>query len=289
LDDRDETAAGGEPVDAPETRVEAGEKRSFRDRFPLKTVIALVLIVLLGLPVFSLLQPRYYERYEDLGPRMENWRESTHARISCSSCHIEPGIGGFVSFATKAIPAFYSQLLHGPRPENLLSTPGREACQRCHTGYRQVSATGDLLIPHQAHVEVLELDCAVCHEELVHADNTQGFNAPKMTMCLELCHDGEQASAECTDCHTRKQVPDDHLREDWLLVHSEMVDTVDCGECHAWSPDYCADCHAERPEGHAGNWKKLHQYPALERGRDGCMTCHDEESCLECHDPWDED
>jgi hypothetical protein len=148
-----------------------------------------------------------------------------------------------------------------------------------------VSATGDLLIPHRAHVEVLEVGCPTCHQDLVHSENTKGFNLPEMSTCMELCHDGEKSTAECIKCHTRKQVPDDHLEEDWLLVHSEMIDTVDCGECHAWSPDYCADCHSELPESHSvGNWKDLHQYPAVERGEQGCMTCHDEEKCLECHD-----
>jgi hypothetical protein len=105
-----------------------------------------------------------------------------------------------------------------------------------------------------------------------------------MSFCLEACHDDEQASAECVDCHTRKQVPDNHLDEDWLQVHAERVDEIDCGECHAWSPDYCAECHSERPPSHVGNWKNDHQFPALERGEDGCMTCHDEAFCLECHD-----
>jgi hypothetical protein len=246
--------------------------RALARRFPLKSAIALAIIVLLGLPVFSLLQPGYYGRYEDLGPRMDNWRESTHARIACSACHVEPGVGGYVSFAAQAIPAFYSQLFQGPRPENLLSTPGTEACNRCHTSYRQVSATGDLLIPHQAHVEVLEVNCSVCHADLVHSVNEKGFNAPEMETCLELCHDGEQASTECLDCHTAKQVPEDHNREDWLQVHEVMSETIDCGECHAWSPDFCADCHAERPDTHEGNWKKLHQYPALERGEGGTIA-----------------
>lgn len=270
--------------ESPDTQERAVERRIRLRHFPWKSAIAVAIIVIVGLPVYSLLQPRYYQRYEDLASRMDNWRSSTHARIPCSECHVEPGAAGLFDFATKAVPAFYSQLLHGPRPANLLAVPGRDACQKCHTAYRQVSSTGDLLIPHRAHVEVLEINCPVCHQDLVHSVNEQGYNAPQMTMCLELCHDGEQASTECVDCHTQKHVPDDHLRDDWLEIHSDMTETVDCDECHAWSPDYCADCHAERPEGHIGNWKNLHQHPALERGEDGCLVCHDREFCKDCHD-----
>jgi hypothetical protein len=214
---------------------------------------------------------------------MENWRTSTHAKIECWECHVEPGAVGFLVFSVKAFPAYYSQLVRGPSEENLFTTPDRDACQRCHTTFRDVSSSGDLLMPHKAHVDALDINCPVCHEELVHVVSEQGRNTPEMEICLE-CHDGEQASAECQACHTRKNVPEDHLREDWLEVHADMVDVVDCGECHAWSPDYCADCHAERPASHAGNWKKDHQYPALERGPSGCLTCHTEENCKECHD-----
>lgn len=255
-----------------------------RRRFPVKSAVALAIIVVVGLPVFSTLQPRYYERYPELGPRMENWRNSTHARIACSGCHVEPGVLGYATFAARSIPAFYSQLVQGPHPDNLLGVPSVAACQKCHTSYRQVSSNGDLLIPHRAHVEVLEIDCAKCHTDLVHTENTQGYNGPRMAGCLEGCHDGEAASDECTDCHTRKHVPEDHKRADWLEVHSQMVDTVDCGECHAWSPDFCAECHAKRPASHEGNWKKGHAPVALRRGPAGCMTCHDEALCKDCHD-----
>ncbi|GAB4278234.1 MAG: hypothetical protein Kow0056_10320 [Coriobacteriia bacterium] len=291
MSERDST--GSAPLDQETGGVDAGSEgrpaaepsghETARRRFPWKSALALAIVIAVGWPVFSMLHPKYYERYEDLAPRIESWRNSTHARFSCADCHVEPGVDGLIAFSVKAVPAFYSQLLHGPRPENLLSTPTADACQKCHTTYRQVSAAGDLLIPHRAHVEALDLPCARCHKELVHSDNPEGYNSPRMTTCLE-CHDGEQASAECVDCHTRKQVPDSHNRDDWLQIHSEMVETIDCGECHAWSPDYCAECHSRRPDSHTGNWKKMHQYPAIERGPAGCMTCHDDEFCLRCHD-----
>ncbi len=262
----------------------AEEKRPLWHRLPIKSGVALVILVAVGLPILSTLQPRYYERYPDLAPRMDNWRVSTHARIPCSGCHVDPGAAGVLSFAAKSIPAFYSQLIQGPSTTNLLHVPGRDACQKCHTSYRQVSSNGDLLIPHRAHVEVLDINCATCHEDLVHSENTKGYNAPEMAKCLERCHDGEQASAACVDCHTRKHVPDNHRQPNWLAIHSEKLEEIDCGECHAWSPDYCAECHSKRPKSHAGNFKKLHAPRAKKQGDRGCMTCHDQEHCKQCHD-----
>ncbi|HET6498088.1 MAG TPA: hypothetical protein VFH17_03435 [Coriobacteriia bacterium] len=278
-----ETPSGAEET-APDRSGLAGvspprRRRRFR---LLAVVIAPVIVVLLVWPLVSLLQPTYYERYPHLRERMDNWRVSTHGRMTCAGCHIEPGVRGHLEFAARSIPAFYSQLIEGPHEENLFAPPGREACQQCHTSFRQVSADGDLLIPHRAHVEILEIDCVQCHSELVHAESPEGFNRPSMRGCLEQCHDGEIARAECVNCHTRKHVPDDHLREDWLEIHARMVETQDCGECHAWTPDYCQECHARRPASHAGNWKTAHSERARVRAA-GCMVCHSEESCRECH------
>ncbi|MDH4140929.1 MAG: hypothetical protein OEV43_10220 [Coriobacteriia bacterium] len=245
--------------------------------------LAVVVVILLVLPVVSMLQPGYYRRYPALRDRMDHWAVSTHSRISCAECHVNPGAGAFLTFAAKSIPAFYSQLVKGPSTTNLLRAPTRAACQKCHTTYRQVSPAGDLLIPHRAHVVVLDMQCVTCHKNLVHSPNRRGFNRPEMEGCVGQCHNGDTASDQCTDCHTRKQTPDTHERADWLAIHGTMADTIDCSECHDWTPEYCAACHEKRPASHAGNWKKDHAPVAKKRG-DGCLVCHGgEKFCKECH------
>lgn len=262
---------------------ESDRERLARHARLLSGPLALAVAVLLVLPAFSTLQPGYYGRYRELRVRMDHWRASTHAKMSCVSCHVDPGIRKSVSFGARSIPAFYSQLLAGPKQTNLLTAPARQACRKCHTAYRQVSPDGDLLIPHKAHVEVLGLDCVVCHKDLVHSANTKGFNRPEMETCLEQCHDGVKATDKCVKCHTRKQTPESHSSKDWLEIHGRMSETTDCGRCHNWTPDYCKDCHQKRPSTHAGNWKKDHQVRARRNGK-GCLVCHSvAKFCKECH------
>ncbi|HET6352348.1 MAG TPA: hypothetical protein VFG89_09505 [Coriobacteriia bacterium] len=244
--------------------------------------VAFGVLVALVLPVFSVLQPGYWSRYPALAQRMEHWKTSTHSRVSCVQCHVEPGVGGFTSFAARSIPAFYSQLISGPNTTNLLTAPGVKACRKCHTTYRKIAPSGDLLIPHRAHVEVLKLDCTVCHKDLVHSLNKRGFNRPEMETCLAQCHNGDTASNKCSDCHTQKQVPASHKQPNWLQVHGEMAETIDCGKCHDWTPNYCADCHAKKPASHVGNWKTNHSAIAKQRGS-GCLVCHKQSFCKECH------
>jgi hypothetical protein len=244
--------------------------------------VGVALVVALVLPVFSTLQPAYYRRYPALGQRVDNWSKSTHSKISCVQCHVNPGVGGYLSFAARSIPAFYSQLFQGPNTTNLFQPPSKKACQKCHTNYRSVSPSGDLLIPHRAHVEVLGLECVVCHKNLVHAPNKRGFNRPEMQTCLQ-CHNGDKASDKCVDCHTRKETPPTHKQPNWLEIHGQRTDFQECGTCHNWTPAYCAACHAKRPASHVGNWKKNHGPEAKERG-EGCLVCHGgEKFCKQCH------
>ena len=264
---------------------ERAAARLTRNKILTVVVSVAVFVILIGiaLPVFSTLQPEYYERYPGLHVRMDNWRKSTHSKVGCAGCHVNPGFVGFMTFAAKSIPDFYSQLIQGPRQTNLLGVPDRSACRQCHTDYRQVSPQGDLLIPHRAHVVVLKMQCAQCHKNLVHSVNVAGFNRPEMSTCLAACHNGKTATDQCTKCHTRKQTPASHLQADWLQVHSQKVATIDCGKCHGFTQNFCADCHGKRPASHVGNWKTTHQVPARENKK-RCLVCHTETFCKTCHD-----
>ena len=266
--------------ETPESTDSTRPPRRKRTRWIVLGVLVVVLFLLVW-PIVSTLQPGYYRHFLKLDDRMEYWAKSTHSKVTCTQCHVEPGVGGFVSFAARSIPAFYSQLVTGASDTNLLKAPSRAACQKCHTTYRTVAPSGDLLIPHRAHVVVLKMECVDCHKDLVHSENRRGFNRPEMETCLE-CHDGETASNACADCHTAKATPKSHEAKDWLQVHGASAEKVDCAECHDWTPDFCAECHAKRPASHTGNWKTDHAPHAKKRG-EGCLVCHDKKFCEECH------
>ena len=52
------------------------------------------------------------------------------------------------------------------------------ACSKCHVDLRTVSPSGDLNIPHRAHVAVLKMQCVECHDNLVHTTNAAGQPHP---------------------------------------------------------------------------------------------------------------
>lgn len=277
-------AFGDDTPDSPDALESRGVPVSVRRRrIAMALAATAVALALLLLPAVSTLQPGYHERYPDSRESIKYWSESTHARMSCAGCHMEPGLKATLEYGLRAIPVFYSQLFSGPSKNDLLGPPSSKACNKCHTTDRRVSADGDLLIPHRAHVETLGIECARCHSDLVHSKNPRGLNRPKMTGCTESCHDGKRATDKCAKCHTGKQIPDSHGQKDWLRIHQAESKKTDCESCHAWSPDFCNDCHVKRPASHRGNWKTLHAARARTQGESSCRFCHEAKFCTECH------
>ena len=238
----------------------------------------------LVLPVVSMLQPGYYRRYPALGQRMDHWATSTHSKISCAQCHIEPGAKGFLTFAAESIPAFYSQLLQGPTNTNLLKAPSRAACQKCHTSYRRVAPERRPAHPAPR----ARRDAQARMRRL-----PQGPRALAQPPRIQPARDGGRASRSVTTATRRatsastatpaRRRPPATRRRTGSRSTGAWPRPKTAATCHDWTPDYCAECHEKRPPSHVGNWKKDHGPLAKQRG-DGCLVCHGgEKFCKECH------
>jgi hypothetical protein len=103
-----------------------------------------------------------------------------------------------------------------------------------------------------------------------------------MTGCLR-CHDGKTAKNACSACHTDKVEPLTHRGADWLVVHPDKASApgAECNKCHAWTPKWCADCHAKRPRDHSAGWRSQHGL-AVAKHRN-CEACHKADFCTRCH------
>ena len=258
------------------TRRTPAERRHLLARTGL---VAAALVVLVAIPAWIALRPAFMERFPAFGTAHETWSGSLHARVSCQECHVEPGIVPQALYGARMLGEFYLSLAPLDRSPDVLTTPSNDACNRCHMELRTVSTSGDLLIPHRAHVEMLGMECVECHMHLVHEPGPHGASTPPMDSCL-VCHDGETAKAECSACHTDKDPPDTHLEPEWVFEHASVVDES-CDACHAWTERWCADCHSVRPASHGDDWRARHRFRVEERRN--CEACHDGEFCIRCH------
>ena len=251
-----------------------GRKRLVRAGIVLGLILLLVV-----LPSFLGSRPSFFENYADAADDYETWGVSVHAKVQCYDCHVDPGVVSRAAFGLRMAGEFYyARFTEGDA--TMLERPTNDACDKCHFELRSISPSGDLLVPHNAHVDILEIECVHCHEYLVHEASPEGKFVPRMVMCME-CHDGEQAKDTCSVCHTEKAVPDDHKEADWLVVHSDRAETTDCAECHGWTENWCAECHGRRPPTHVDKWRSLHRDQVEERRN--CEACHEGPFCIECH------
>lgn len=243
-------------------------------------VAALAITVLVLIPGYLSSRPVFFQRYANTQAQYRTWTESVHAKVPCQSCHVSPGLVAQTEFGATMLGEFYISRVLRSREPKILGTPANAACERCHIDLRTVSPSGDLNIPHKAHVDILKVRCVKCHEFLVHELSPEGKHTPRMLLCLE-CHDGDQAKDACSTCHTQKSVPANHRKADWLIVHPDKQAELDCASCHAWTEDWCVECHSRRPVSHVAKWRSKHG-AAVEQRRN-CEACHAADFCVRCH------
>ena len=243
-------------------------------------VVLVALAIFVIVPGYIALQPSFVQRYSGLDTQHRTWSTSAHAAVACQQCHIAPRPLDQTLYAARMVGEFYLSIVMPNRQPQLYPVPVNAACQNCHTDLRTVSPSGDLNIPHLAHVAVLKMQCVKCHAYLVHARNSEGTNKPRMVTCL-TCHNGTVAKNSCSTCHTNKAIPPSHKAANWTIVHPLMQSKIDCKPCHAWTTNWCADCHSRRPRDHAGDWRTQHgKQVAAHRN---CEACHQAAFCIRCH------
>jgi hypothetical protein len=252
------------------------EQRRWLPRVILVLVIAIVLI---GTPLYSTGKPSFFKRYPKLIPYYETWAKSTHAQVMCWQCHLVPGQLNNSLFRIRMIAEFYVSIVSNRTP-NVLIKPPNEACTRCHYLERKASPSGDLKIPHLAHVKVLKLRCIYCHKWAVHFKNPEGKNTPRMVTCLK-CHNGKKATNKCTACHKEKIYPVSHRAKNWLQIHSQKQKEINCKRCHGWVKKFCSTCHKSKPASHKGYWRTTHRLRVAQRRN--CEACHQPSFCVRCH------
>lgn len=243
-------------------------------------IVVLAVVIFVIVPGYIASRPQFVRRYASLNEQYQGWASSVHAQVPCQSCHIPPDRTSRTVYSVRMLGEFYLSLVRPSREPKLYATPTNEACQSCHIDLRTVSPSGDLNIPHRAHVNVLKLKCVDCHNFLVHKPNPEGTHTPRMATCL-TCHDGKTAKRECSACHTNKAVPETHRAKDWLIVHPEEQKKTDCSKCHKWTANWCVLCHESRPRSHTKTWRSDHRLSV--KARRNCEACHVGEFCVRCH------
>ncbi len=258
-------------------------------------IILVILVVLAVVGFFWSSTPSFCGRCHELKPFYDTWKVSTHRNVSCIDCHSEPGFLNYLKHKLGSWSYIFAHITgQYPHPIKLKRDIPNESCERCHTRNRVVSPGGDLIIPHEHHLNQLKLKCFNCHSNLHVSISEAGLVTSPLAgaafyhkLCWEKCHNGVYATNKCSSCHTKKALPVSHKQPDFLREHGRAYSKKeDCAKCHGYTPDFCRDCHTKKPSSHlAGNFKATHRYEIKNKGLSTCMACHAEDNiCLRCHD-----
>lgn len=178
-----------------------------------------------------------------------------------------------------------------------------------------------LAFSHRLHVVEEGLDCVTCHEDALAAEDPGMPWPDTCALCHEVIDEEKpaerhalalfdedtfrarhvsalddevifshllhaDAGVDCADCHTG-------IVENEVIGRRQAVDMAACVRCHEEraQPGECATCHSVidadwAPASHLSSWMRQHGPVARAAGlrtADDCALCHEERSCVGCH------
>jgi nitrate/TMAO reductase-like tetraheme cytochrome c subunit len=281
--------------------------------------IGLVLFASAIVVLFSLLffvkvtsQPTFCRSCHVMEPYFAAWETSTHNNVTCTECHIPPGLEGTIHskfLAMSMVANYFTGVYKRSKPWAEIED---RSCLRsgCHDT-RLLQSTVEfknVKFDHKPHIEQVrrgrQLRCTSCHSNIV-----QGEHISVNESTCFLCHFKPDttgvytALATCTNCHNP---PTGAMAADTSFDHTEMLARkASCSDCHAsevagdgFVPrERCNSCHAqvahiERYDEH----EFVHQMHVTDHKVE-CTACHiqirhgkeavalasSERTCSQCH------
>lgn len=245
------------------------------------------------------------------------YQHSSHANISCMSCHMPVGATPVTFLLHKAealgelyltVTNQYELPLNG-ESEVALTMPTKQ-CTQCHNpDLRTVTPTKGILIDHKVH-DQNDVSCAICHNRIAHREdfkptlkdprsgkpNRVHADFMTMTACFR-CHTQEaespglKAPGKCSACHPAdfELKPPSHREPGFFPSgHAELAMEekkraaavrAAGGEAEGAGVEGSETAPAERTAESEALGESL---PAVE-GIESCSTCHAKKFCNDCH------
>ncbi len=253
--------------------------------FILVAGLSVFLIVAVAGAIRVTMYPSFCGKCHVMAPEYVTWEASSHVRVACTDCHIQPGLGNLIIHKISALKELLMYATNTYEvPIKMSSKLPDEVCTQCHSTFREYTPSGDLIIPHERHA-AKQVRCVECHSGVAHGnivrrevtkdgnfaawtaeigksqmikDNTE----PKMNICMD-CHNRRKVTNACEACHTSITMPPDHKVKDFGITHGKLA---------AKDTDYCNKCHSYALE--ENTIKGVEPVAKYARGNVFCSTCH---------------
>jgi hypothetical protein len=217
--------------------------------------------------------------------RLDDESADPHVRVECVRCHEATGVLGTVTSSVPGRLAHFATGIAGTGSKGYGVPVATAGCLSCHGGVRDGVMENKQRGLRVSHREPLEAraTCVDCHEMQKTTGIVGGWTVG-MSACLR-CHDGKQASAECSSCHTKDIAFAVHVNFD--PQPRRLVPDKRCYTCHEQAR--CDSCHGVTMP-HTADFKSIEHPRAATldiwyNGGRACKKCHTEtrNSCKKCH------
>lgn len=219
-----------------------------------------------------------------------SWERSTHSEVSCLSCHLQPGFGGYIkgkiNGLAQAVDCMVGRIGTKAEATVLDESCLRSACHSIDNLLEEDVLYGKVKFTHKGHIQEtfdgVNVTCGTCHN---HYQGDEHFSVQK-EICFS-CHfiKGSQgglgiAQSQCLDCH---DVPDKVIERGLVKVnHLEFASyNASCeNSCHRRqiehvsdvSDSVCINCHSFGMD-HDETSEQLHAYHTGQEKVE-CFACH---------------
>jgi hypothetical protein len=187
--------------------------------------------VLGGIAVPLTDHPQFCAGCHTIAPSYDSWARSSHKDVTCTACHVRPGMEGWIHDKAWAGVRDLTIYLFGTptEPHNLRGLVGSEVCLGCHRNILRVSEVAPrdlpppvkdvgLVISHRKHMEAFGArrqgeGCTSCHGGVVHDQPIKGYpiviprghvsadSKPWYPDYPEGSHLRTRALSDCFRCH----------------------------------------------------------------------------------------
>ncbi|WP_407310746.1 cytochrome c3 family protein [Desulfosporosinus sp. SB140] len=274
-------------------------------------VVGICLLTGVALKVTS--TPQFCSSCHEMSPEYTTWETSSHSKIACVTCHIEPGAVSLVTHKMSSLQQLYLHLT-GNVPNTIVMNEAikNEVCEQCHSTMRQVTPSGDIKIPHDKHL-AQGISCVACHAGVVHgyvaergltqkkdqstwteakAEKVSTFDDTKLAMevclnCHEQVNEGKkpwldnngQGQTEKQRVEEQNQIKEIAANATGKLSEpTKAATTPNTSGLHPPTTD-CSACHSaiKTPPSHqSDDWKTTHGITARQDVT-YCASCHSRE------------
>ena len=190
---------------SPRRPVRRSQRRPGMKRWTPLFGLILVLIVIVGIPAAYTSRNTFCGSCHIMQPFYKTWRESTHAKVSCVSCHNGPGPIGLIAAKASLFRQVIVAVVFRPDKVGAEAPIPNSNCIACHAEHRKITTQEDLKLPAGHHsMKNNPFLCVDCHQQLVHDPTPNGKNVVKMKVCVD-CHKAKKISTKCPTCHNNRK------------------------------------------------------------------------------------